>query len=110
MGSRKSGRIVLAIYLLVYLCLLVPGHLAAVSADHPGLTDGFHRADPECPSHDSSSCHICLTGGQVFCLGVSCSVDVECDVVTAVVRHNPSGLAVPHVDKVSTRAPPAANI
>lgn len=107
-ASHKYLRISCALYLAIYLCLIIPWHQSAHAHLHiPYDTAGVQGA-PDGDAHDPHHCQICLTSGQVaFQAGQNffdplIDVNVEPEVGTrtalngTVIVHGPS------------RAPPVA--
>ncbi|MCP4684454.1 MAG: hypothetical protein GY867_03300 [bacterium] len=105
MSRRKIGILGLATYLVVYICLLVPGHLAAFAADH-AADQGINSSQADCDHHDSGTCQICIAGGHHAALWTSFSLCVELHAVFPVEPRKPTRADSLHVDHISARAPP----
>lgn len=106
MARRKTGIFILAAYLVIYTCLLVPGHLAEVSAHCTWHDDGFNQTRADGNTHDSRTCQICLTGGQLAALWISNSVEVDLHSISPVDFDSVSGIDCLHIDHIAVRAPP----
>jgi len=67
--NRGSFKILIALYFALYMCLLIPGHLATFAAEFDSVchdqAESLHDHD-----HDPQHCTICLTGGQVAAITV----------------------------------------
>jgi len=67
----RTFKILIALYFALYLCLLIPGHLAQFAgAWESGQTvQTSHHEDSH---HDHDHCTICLTSGQVAAITFDC--------------------------------------
>lgn len=106
MSRRKTFVFGLAAYFVIYVSLLVPGHLSQFSSDYSKLTSGYQQTQPECSHHDSSTCQICLTGGHISAVWTTYSADVNFDLIAPVIFESSARSDCFHVDRISARAPP----
>jgi hypothetical protein len=108
MSGRKISRFTLVTYFAIYICLLVPGHLAAFACGPASPITGLHQTDRHFAHHDSRTCHICLSGGQLAALGISCCFDAAFYIISTIDEPLPISAACLSVDHILPRAPPSA--
>lgn len=113
LAIRSTCRSLLAAYLLVYLCVLVPAHSVLFTChDSPprpvSNTNQFDTgtSDDHGHRHDPERCQICLHGGQVHTLVITASALP----ILPVDRYEQTSLFCPHelpaVHRIASRAPP----
>ena len=107
MSRRKAFIFGLAAYFVVYIGLLVPGHLSRFASDYSRIPQGYQQAHAECQHHNPNACQICLSGGHVSAVGTTYCVDLNFDLVTPVVFAASARIDCFHIDRISARAPPS---
>jgi hypothetical protein len=110
---RPWRRLSLALYLLFYLCILVPGHTALfVCADDWACPAGpcervEHPEDtPDHPGHDPQTCQICLHGGQLHSLATTIHWDPSLQCVDIAPPVSIESVDRPIAHQIASRAPP----
>lgn len=106
--TRKISRSFIALYFALYLCFLIPGHLAAYAGEFNSGRAMQAASSPDVHHHDPERCTICLTAGHVAAVTVDCPLCVCATVERFNPREAVSTTAGAAERSTDPRAPPAA--